>query len=413
MNEPWTGGQYSLYRALLGAFLVAHFTLLMPYGAELFGSGGVLAPASLSPYLGTWPNPLASIDSPAAVAGLLIAGALAGAALAIGWFDRVAAVSAALILGWLFQRNPLIANPSLPLLGFLLVLHAFVPPRPYGSLAAWRAGGAHGGNNSWRLPGHLHNAAWVVLALSYSHSGITKLFSPSWTDGQTIRLVLENPLARDHALRDLVLALPPVFLEWLTWGVLLVEVMFAPLVLLPRLRPFMWAAMLCTQLGFLVFLDFADLTFPMLLAHLLTFDPRWLERWAPKGPAVLLFDGTCAFCNGTVRLAHMEETRGWLRFAPLESKAGERLLACLALHGCEWRGDSIVLVDAAGHAVKSRAVAGVLERLGGLWWLLGKLLRLVPRTIADAGYDLVGRVRHRLGGRITSCGVLPPARIYP
>ena len=409
MNEPWTGGQYSLYRALLGAFLTTHFAALMPYGAELFGSGGTLASASLSPYIGALPNPLAAFDSPAEVASLLIAGALSGIALAIGWFDRVAAVLAALVLGWLYQRNPLIANPSLPLLGFLLVLHAFVPPRPYGSLAAWRAGGASG---SWRLPGHLHNAAWVVLALSYSHSGITKLLSPSWTEGQTIRLVLENPLARDHALRELVLALPPVFLELLTWGVLLVEVIFAPLVLIPRLRPFMWAAMLGAQLGFLVFLNFADLTFPMLLAHLLTFDPRWLERWAPKGPAVLLFDGNCAFCHATVRLAHMEESQGQLRFAPLQSKAGERLLACVALKGREWRGDSIVLIDAAGHAVKSRAVAGVLERLGGLWWLLGKLLRLIPRPIADAGYDLIGRVRHRIAGRLTSCGVLPPARTY-
>jgi predicted DCC family thiol-disulfide oxidoreductase YuxK len=224
--------------------------------------------------------------------------------------------------------------------------------------------------------------------------------------------VLENPLARDHALRDLVLALPPVFLE-LTWGVLLVEVMFAPLVLIPRLRPFMWAAMLGAQLGFLVFLNFADLTFPMLLAHLLTFDPRWLERRAPTGPAVLLFDGNCAFCHATVRLAHMERREGQLRFAALESKAGERLLACLALQGREWRGDSIVLIDAAGHAVKSRAVAGVLERLGGLWWLLGKLLRLIPRPIADAGYDIIGRVRHRISGRLTRCGVLPPARVYP
>jgi len=404
MNEPWTGGQYSIYRALLGAYLVTHFTMLLPYGAELFGAGGVLASASLSPYIGALPNPLASVDSPAAVASLLIAGALSAVALAIGWFDRVAAVFAALVLGWLYQRNPLIANPSLPLFGFLLVLHAFVPPRPYGSLAALRAGGA---DRAWRLPAHLHNAAWVVMALSYSHSGITKLLSASWVEGQTIRLVLENPLARDHALRELVLALPPLFLELLTWGVLLVEVMFAPLVLIPRLRPFMWAAMLCAQLGFLVFLDFADLTFPMLLAHLLTFDPRWLERWAPRGSAVLLFDGECAFCHATVRLAHMEEARDELRFAPLGSKAGERLLDCTSR---DWRGDSIVYLDASGHAVKSRAAAAVLERLGGLWWLLGKLLRLIPRPIADAGYDLVGRLRYRLAGELRTCPILPPSR---
>lgn len=279
MNESWTGGRYSIYRALLGAFLVVHFAMLLPYGAEVFGEGGLLASASLSPYFGVLPNPLAYFDSAMSIAIFLSAGVLCGVAVAIGWFDRVGAVLAAVLLGWLFQRNPLIANPSLPLLGFLLVLHAFVPPRPYGSLAAMRAGGA---DPAWRLPKHLQVAAWVVLALAYSHSGITKLFSPSWTDGETIRLVLENPLARDHALRELTLALPPIFLQILTWAVLWVEVLFAPLVLFRRLRPVLWTAMLLAQLGFLCFLNFADLTFPMLLAHLITFDWRWLGRWRPK-----------------------------------------------------------------------------------------------------------------------------------
>lgn len=404
MNERWTGGQYSLFRTLLGAYLLTHYIMLIPYGAELFAAGGMLETATLSPYIGVVPNPLAWCDSPASVICLLGAGAVCGTALAIGWFDRAAALLAALILGWLYQRNPLIANPGLPLLGFLLVLHAFVPPRPFGSLAARRAGGA---DRAWRLPAHLLHATWVVLALSYSHSGLTKLFSDSWIEGQTIRLVLENPLARDHALREWVLALPPVFLEVLTWTVLWVEVLFAPLVLFRRLRPVMWALMLGAQFGFLTFLNFADLTLPMLLAHLLTFDPRWLARRVPSSPAVLLFDGDCNFCHATVRLALLEDAQQRLKFAALESKAGQRLLACVPR---DWRGDSIVLIDARGHAVRSRAVAGVLERLSGLWWLLAKLLRLVPRPLADAGYVLVGRVRHRLVRTAAACPLLPPSR---
>jgi len=249
----------------------------------------------------------------------------------------------------------------------------------------------------------------VVLALSYSHSGLTKLFSDSWTNGQTIRLVLENPLARDHVLREWVLALPPVFLETLTWSVLCVEVLFAPLVLFRRLRPVMWTLMLGAQVGFLIFLDFADLTWPMLLAHFLTFDPKWIARRVPGSPAVLLFDGDCAFCHATVRLALAEDAQQRLKFAPLVSPGGQRLLACVAR---DWQGDSIVLIEARGHAVKSRAVAGVLERMGGLWWLLAKLLRLVPRPLADAGYDFFGRMRYRLAMKLTTCGVLPPARIY-
>jgi len=404
MNETWTGGQYSVYRALLGAFLVVHFAMLLPYGAEVFGTNGLLASAALSPYFGVLPNPLAYFDSPSAIAAVLGIGVVCGVAVAVGWFDRIGAIVAALILGWLFQRNPLIANPSLPLLGFLLVLHAFAPARPYGSVAALRGGA----DPRWRLPRHLHVAAWTVLALAYTHSGITKLFSASWMSGEAIRLVLENPLARDHVLRELMLALAPVCLQLLTWTILWVEVLFAPLVLFRRIRPVMWSLMLLAQLGFLTFLNFADLTFPMLLAHLITFDPKWLERWARKSKGVLLFDGECAFCHATVRLAMREDSREHLKFAPLASDVGARLLGSTPQEG---RGDTIVLVDGRGYAVKSRAVAGVLEHLGGLWLLLGKLLRAIPRPIADAAYDFVGRMRYRLGGAAKACAILPAERI--
>lgn len=402
-SDGWSGGQYSLYRAALGAFLCLHFVQLLPYAAEVFAAGGVLESADLSPYMGVLPNPLARWDSISMVTALLVAGAVCGVALAIGYLDRVCALLAALILAWLFQRNPLIANPSLPLLGWLLVLHVFVPPRPYGSLAARVYGGA---DPNWRLPRHLHLAAWVMLALSYSYSGYTKLLSPSWLAGDTIALVLENPLARDHLLRSALLALPPLCLQLLTWGVLVVELLFAPLALLRALRPWLWLTMLLVQFGFLIFLDFADLTTPMLLVHLLTFDPRWIAARVPTGPLLVLFDGGCAFCHASVRLAAMEDQRQLLRFAPL---GGSTAATALATRRQDWQGDSIVVVDEQRLLVKSRAVVVILERLGGLWWLSAQALRLLPRGLADLGYDGVGRVRYRLAGRVDGCPRLPPA----
>jgi predicted DCC family thiol-disulfide oxidoreductase YuxK len=405
MSSSWTGGQYSVYRALLGAFLIVHFAMLLPYGAEVFGAGGTLSAATLSPYIGVLPNPLTWFDAPGSVVALLIVGIVCGALLAVGYLDRTAAVLAALLLGWLYQRNPLIANPSLPLLGWLLVMHAFTPPRPYGSLA----GVVAGADPDWRLPRHLYLAAWIVLAIAYSHSGYTKLLSPSWLDGETIRLVLENPLARAHTLRDLVLALPPIVLQVLTWTVLWIEVLFAPLVLVRRLRPLMWMLMLFAQLGFLCFLNFADLTFPMLLAHLITFDPRWVRRWTPQTRGLLLFDGDCAFCHAAVRFAIREDEARRLSFAPLSGELARSLLARAPL-SC--REDTIVFIHAGGREVKARAVAGILMHAGGLWLLAGKVLWLMPTRLANAAYDFVGRIRYRLGGRReNACALLPADRL--
>jgi predicted DCC family thiol-disulfide oxidoreductase YuxK len=402
MAERWTGGQYSIYRALLGTYMLAHFAMLLPYGSELFAAGGTVAEGAMSPLFGVLPNPLLLSDGAMAVLVLLALGCVCAFALAVGWWDRAVAVLAALVLGWLFQRNPLIANPSLPLFGWLLVLHAFVPPRPYGSVAALR----RGADPAWRLPAHLYFAVWVMLALCYSHSGWTKLASPSWVDGDTIRLVLENPLARDHSLRQWVLATPPIMLEALTWFVLVVELLFAPLALSRRLRPWLWLAMLFAQFGFLAFLDFADLTAPMLLVHLLTFDPAWLARWEIKSPAIVLFDGDCAFCHASIRLAMHEDADARLQFAPLGGATAQRFLGANAEPS---DGDSIAVVGGDGRVErKSRAVGAVLERIGGLWLVPAAVLRLLPRAVSNGGYDLVGRLRYRIAGRAAAC-TLPPS----
>jgi hypothetical protein len=118
-------------------------------------------------------------------------------------------------------------------------------------------------------------AAWVVLARVLITG--CKLLSPSWVSGDTVWYVLHNPLARDYFLRDLVVSLGEGVSRALTWAVLWVELLFAPLALFGRLRPLLWAAMLIVQFGFLLLLNFADLTAPMLLVHLLTFDPAWLR----------------------------------------------------------------------------------------------------------------------------------------
>ena len=113
----------------------------------------------------------------------------------------------------------------------------------------------------------------TVLALSYSYSGYTKLLSPSWVSGDTVAYVLQNPLARDWWLRDLFLSLPSEILTGITWFILVIELLYAPLALIAKLRPWLWNSMLLVQFGFLMLLDFPDLTFGMLVFHLLTFDP--------------------------------------------------------------------------------------------------------------------------------------------
>ncbi|MEA2488651.1 MAG: hypothetical protein QOH21_443, partial [Acidobacteriota bacterium] len=135
MKNGWTGGQYSVYRALFGAYLFVHFVMLLPWGRELFSSEGVL-PREASPLFRLFPNVLLLSDAPALVLTLLGLAAVAAIAFAFGLRDRIAAVVMWYVLACVFGRNPLISNPSLPYVGWLLLAHAFLPRAPYGSWAA-------------------------------------------------------------------------------------------------------------------------------------------------------------------------------------------------------------------------------------------------------------------------------------
>jgi predicted DCC family thiol-disulfide oxidoreductase YuxK len=382
MNNAWTGGQYSLFRALLGAYLFVHFVHLIPWGAEVFSDRGMLAEAATSPLWFLFPSVFHLSDAPWAVSALLGSAALAAVFFAAGRWDRVAAATMWYVLACLFTRNPLIQNPALPYLGWMLLAHLFVPAAPYGS---WAARGRADPAGGWHLPQPILVAAWVVLAVSYSYSGWTKLFSPSWVSGDTVHYVLQNPLARDHALRELFLALPEWVLRVLTWTILYVELFFAPLVLFRRLRPILWGVMLWVQVGFLFLLNFADLTTPMLLYHLLTFDPAWVKATKLATPETIHYDGGCGLCHRVVRFVLAEDRAALFRFVPIED-------------------DDFRVTDQAGRVLrKSDAYVHILRRLGGLWGIAGIALAAVPRALRDRAYDAIGRHRRRFFPAPAAC----------
>ena len=390
----FTGGQYSLWRALFGAYLALHFALLVPYGAEVFSSSGMLPDAGASPLVRLFPNVLALHDSPAFVTALLAAAAVASAAVAAGWRDRAAAVLVWYAWACLYGRNPLIANPGLPYVGWLLLAHALTPAAPFGSLAARARVDPRGG---WYLPRSLWVGAWVLMAVGYSYSGLTKLDSPSWLDGTAFARVLENPLTRPGPAGELARALPAPLLVAVAYGGLAAEILFAPLALFSRTRPWIWLALLAMHLGLVVLVDFADLSLGMIVLHLFTFDPRWLPP-PQAGEDAVFYDGTCGVCHRAVRFAIAEEPTGAaFRFAPL---GGPTFEAAFAPSERAALPDSVVVRTADGRTlVRSEAALRVLARCGGAWRAIAAALRLVPRSWRDRAYDLCASVRYRLFAR--------------
>lgn len=404
-ENGWTGGQYSLVRGLFGAYLAVHFAHLIAWGGEVFSSTGVL-PAEASPLFRLFPGVFWISDAPAFVTGVLVAGALLSVLFALGVKDRYVAIALWWLWASLFDRNPLIANPSLPYVGWMLLAHACLPRRPYGSVDGRDQPDA---GASWRLPQPLYLAAWLVLAAGYSYSGYTKLVSPSWLDGTAFTYVLESPLARPSFARDVLLALPLPLHSVLTWSALGLELFFLPLALFARLRPFLWTGLLLMHFGLILLVDFADLSLGMVMIHLFTFDPAWVPGLKQGAVELLFYDGNCGLCHRAVRFILSEDARGEaFRFAPLQ---GETFQARVSEAQRASLPDSLLILTAEGALLtRSSAVLYLMRRLGGLWRLLAMVGAWIPGSLRDRLYDGIAAIRYKLFPKPSdACPIVPKA----
>lgn len=133
-------------------------------------------------------------------------------------------------------------------------------------------------------------------------------------------------------------------------------------------------------------------------------------------PETLFYDGTCGLCHRAVKFVLRRDPAGeFFRFAPLQGSTFEAVIPIAERAGLP---DSIVVRTLEGALLaRSDAVIHILRRLGGGWNSVGSFVAAIPRTIRDAGYDFIARIRYRIfGRRVDYCPIVPPewrARFLP
>lgn len=120
---------------------------------------------------------------------------------------------------------------------------------------------------------------------------------------------------------------------------------------------------------------------------------------------VLLFDGDCVLCSGTVRFILERERDAEIRFVTAQSPAGQAMLGALGLPRDDW--ESVVFVESGTPRFKSAAFFAVLRHLRFPWPLL-RAARIVPRPLRDWLYDRVARNRYDWFGKRDDCFVPAP-----
>nr|WP_259545673.1 thiol-disulfide oxidoreductase DCC family protein [Heyndrickxia oleronia] len=114
---------------------------------------------------------------------------------------------------------------------------------------------------------------------------------------------------------------------------------------------------------------------------------------------IILFDGVCNFCNGSVQFIIKRDQNKYFKFASLQSEVGAKLLM---EYGVNSSLDSFVLIEDGKLYTKSEAALRVCRSLNGLWkW--GYAFRIIPLPIRNLIYDIIAKNRYRWFGKRDSC----------
>ena len=121
---------------------------------------------------------------------------------------------------------------------------------------------------------------------------------------------------------------------------------------------------------------------------------------------VVLFDGVCNLCNHSVQFIIRRDKKDQFRFAPLQGKTGQ---AILAKHGLSADSlNSFVLSEGDNIYTHSTGALLMMKRLGFPWSIFYVYI-LIPRFIRDGVYRWIARNRYRWFGRQESCMIPTPA----
>jgi len=118
---------------------------------------------------------------------------------------------------------------------------------------------------------------------------------------------------------------------------------------------------------------------------------------------IVFFDGVCGLCNRFVNFLIKRNRRGQFKFATLQGKRAQA-------QGIVWgeTGEaSVVYVKNARVYRNAEAAIRILTDIGGIW-RLAIVLRIIPRTIANAVYRWVARNRYRWFGKRAVCRIPEP-----
>src|SRR5437773_787657 len=121
--------------------------------------------------------------------------------------------------------------------------------------------------------------------------------------------------------------------------------------------------------------------------------------------AIILFDGVCNLCNGSVNFTIDRDKEKYFKFASIQSEAGRKLLREFNLDPDKLY--SLILIKNGNFYDRSTAALKIAKHLDGLWKIF-YILIIIPKFMRDFFYNLIANRRYKWFGKRETCRVPTP-----
>jgi predicted DCC family thiol-disulfide oxidoreductase YuxK len=120
---------------------------------------------------------------------------------------------------------------------------------------------------------------------------------------------------------------------------------------------------------------------------------------------IILFDGVCNFCNSSVNFVIERDKKSTIKFAALQSDAGQQLLQQFNLPTNQF--NSFVYIEGGKLFTESTASLRVVKNLPAPWPVVYGFI-IVPKFIRDGIYKWIAKNRYKWFGKKDQCMIPSP-----
>jgi predicted DCC family thiol-disulfide oxidoreductase YuxK len=120
---------------------------------------------------------------------------------------------------------------------------------------------------------------------------------------------------------------------------------------------------------------------------------------------IILFDGVCNLCSGSVQFIINRDPKAKFKFASLQSSYGQKQLEKNRLDKSSLH--SIIVIKDGVMLQRSDAALEIAKQLSGLWPGL-YIFKILPRFFRDGVYNWIAQNRYRWFGKKDACWLPSP-----